>query len=189
VPIAAPFDRVAIQDALRDAVVFAVGGAVIWANQDGAAPALPYVTLNLHGDESPAMDESVIDGEPLLPVVGGEVELLERGLRRATLSINTYARSNEIAADDAHMMMDKIRAAFGLESVRVALIAAGVGVNSFSPIRELDFIAADRFKTRAQLDVRVNFASNAAQQVGYIATVRVNSAALNWTNKEFEVAS
>lgn len=188
--VEAPYDRRAIQDAFIDWIAAAVDLSCIWTRQNGPQPALPYLTLELGNFRSIGQDETSIDGEPEAPIVeGAEVELLSRGLRYFVLSINAYAKTHGTEdVDDAQMILDKVRASLGMDTYLVPLRAAGIAISSIGLIQNLDFVLADKFRSRAQMDVTVCVASNAVERVGYIEKVQINSEVLGWELEEFQVS-
>lgn len=186
--IAAPFDRRAIENAIAAWIKRATGVTFIWANQNGARPAFPYITGMMSIANSIGQDEQRIDGDPPNPQVGQEVEIAACGLRKLVVSLNAYAGPNgDPEIDDARQHMDKARAALGLPSFVEDFRAAGMAIVQDEAIQNLDQLDGDTFLSRTQMDVSFCIASNAIEHVGYIATAEVTATDLGWNPEIFEV--
>ncbi len=172
--LAAPFNRQAVEDALYAWVFGATGVATNWANQNAAQLARPHMTLAITSTTKLGQDAQILNAEPTAPLSGAEVAIEIGGLRRVVVSVNAYGVSNDPDLD-ARALMDKALGALEVPSYLAALRVAGVAVARVGAAISLDYLAEDKFISRAQADVTLCVAANLEERVGYIATVDVTN--------------
>lgn len=163
------------QEAIEQAVYTWVKNAtgvplVYWVDQNvPQSRTYPYATLRF-GDELPVglpeQRESVDLGE----APGEEIGLTARQHLELPLSVQVWTQA-AVGASSARALLRRARAALGLESVRAALSEAGVSVLDAGRVQNLSgLFGADRVG-RANLDVRLLCADEAAERTGWIETV------------------
>lgn len=167
--VSAPLMRKTIENAIATWFVGATGIGVIWSNQKAPALGFPYGTLHVMsivGLGQPETRQSNVTS----PDPGEELELEIAQQKRLVLSVNVYALAND-ADLDARAYMDKAEHALALPSFQLALSNAGVVVLDVGLVQSFDFVEAEAWLSRAQLDVTFGVTARASEFATFIETV------------------
>jgi hypothetical protein len=105
---------------------------------------------------------------------GHEVEYIARGLRSATLELQSFA-VDATSTGAAGAILSRVKASVRLPSNQDALRAAKVGVLSFSPVHEIGGTVINQavFEPRAVLEVQLCVTSEVAEDGTFIEFVEV----------------
>lgn len=172
-----PANWTAIEDAIRAWVKTGSGLAdakVIWADQTGARPAGPFVTIRI-GDllALGAVDE-VEELTDLGRPAGQEVEQRVVGLREFPVSVQAFGPA-VAGAGTAREYLSKVQTALALPSVRDALEAAGVSSFDQGVVRTVNELVGTKYEGRAILECRFYLLESVSEFSGYIETVEATS--------------
>lgn len=166
-----------IELALQNAVEVATGlddAHVIFAEQEGQRPSLPYVTLRI-GD-------TVGRGEFVTHVHDADAdELVFTAYSHPDLLISINAYTAETTGNTARALLEALRLKLALPAARDALRAVGVTPRYASTVRNLTALDGADFRGRAQLDVRCEVVRTAEERVPYIRTVEVTDSGTGQT--------
>lgn len=124
--------------------------AVIFADQDGPRPPLPYVTLRIETFDLPVGEDEdrVDDSDP--PTWRG------RGNRRGSISVNAFGAGAADWLERAHLFL---RA----PSVKAQLTAAGIGVRPLGAPNNLSRLLDDKSQTRFQRDFAIDYVAEVSE--------------------------
>ncbi len=177
-----PVNWTTIGDALSAWIVAAlpiVAAQAIWANQNIAQPAYPYVVLmrsGLAGAEAQDEIRTTYDEEA---EAGEEIELLTTGPREFILSITAHVDDANGAFDDADAnataLLSLAQSSLGKRSVLDDLAAAGVAIIERLPVLDTSVVVNGIWISQAAMDVRMRVTSNVTEQIGYIDKVKLTS--------------
>jgi hypothetical protein len=167
----------AVENAIQSWVTTASGvpgSQVIWGEQNGPRPSTPFITLRISDVSGLGIDGSWQVTNPASTGTDGQ-EILEiaRGTRQGTLTIQVFGGQPTNGVSPSPVAIaHAIVAAATLPATRFALVAAGVGLSSFKPIRSLDGVIEHVvFEPRAIVEVTINLASEVQQTETVIDTV------------------
>lgn len=167
----------AIQDGLREWVRDGAGladGKVIWADQSGPRPAMPFADLRI-GPSVPlgAVDE-LSDDTDLGRANGQEIELRANGIREFHVTVRLFTAGT---LDDtaARALLARAQLALTLPTKRDALEAAGVTVFDRGAVENLSALKDAKFEGRAMLTIGCYTIESLSEYVGYIDSVEATS--------------
>lgn len=154
----------AFKDALYNWAAPVVGGGVqvYWGEPNGPRPPNPSVRFKL------IMGPSTIGMDELRDVDGNPNDFTIVGSRSMMLSINAYGdQSQQIISDLQTSIYDQNK----IQSLDVA----GVGILSFSSVRDLSQLLETKIEQRYQVDANLLVTEAVTTQPGVIEHVEVNS--------------
>ena len=157
-----------ILEALRVWVASASGVTAIFARQEGARPASPYITISV---STRRIGQDWLDVEDAdTPTAGAEIVHRARGQRELTITLQAFGGPVGETAPAA--LLELVQAKSILPTPRDALNAAGIGIGTFGPVRVFDTLRnGDVLETRASMEVRGFIASEVSETGTYIETV------------------
>lgn len=145
---------------------------VIWADQNGGSPALPFIDVRL-GDLIPV---GSADGSDWVYDAGGpsgqEIVMSGHGVREFAVSIRAFSAS-PLGNDSARVLLSKVQTALALETARSALHAAGVTPFDNGRVQVVPAILDTAWEGRAVLQVRFYTEETVTERTTYIGTVEV----------------
>lgn len=146
---------------------------VIWSGQNGPRPAAPWISLSITQVDAPKVDWR--DVRPAAsPSAGRELTASTRGVRAASLSIQAFSPAG-VGLLAPTSLLEAVRLAATLPSVREALGGAGVGVADLGSVRDVGgVLGGSVFEPRAHVDVRLNLVVQLSEPMTYIGQVSIN---------------
>lgn len=165
-------DFVAIETALRTWLGAATGAVVIFADQDGPQPPLPYLTLGLPGLRREGGADELRDETELKAPAGQEVVLSTYGPRELTAHCQAFTAPTT-GVGTARELLQQAQSALGRPDVLEQLAQVGLAVIDEGAVTVLNLVLETRFQGRAALDVRLRVTDGSASRTGYIETVSV----------------
>ncbi len=145
---------------------------VLWALQNAARPAGPWISLRLIGDK-PVGLAAVRQAFDAGADAGEEITRTVEQLTTWTLSIQAFGGDATGAAAPRNLL-SLIRAHARLPARALTLRTAGVGVLSFTPITSLDGgLSEASVEPRAAMTVALCVPVEVAETLGYIGIVEV----------------
>jgi hypothetical protein len=168
-------DFVAIENAVRAWLAASTGATVIFADQDGPQPALPYLTVRIDGPRREGgrdeLRETTSPGNP----DGQEIEQASYGPRELTVRCQAFTASTA-GGGAARELLQIAQSALGLPAALDGLAAAGLAVIDEGAVQVLNVVVETNFQGRASLDLRLRATDSVTQRTGYIATVSLDRA-------------
>lgn len=161
-----------VENALQAWLKGAVGGEVIWSNQDGCQPSMPYGTLKISGPRQSSPTPEILNTTNLSNPAGQEIEQTVVLHGQITVSCQVYARPTT-GAGTARELLEQARKALFLPTQRERLRAAGLALVEAGDTQDLTALLETTWQSRAVMDVRFNVVDTASEKTGYIATVNV----------------
>lgn len=166
-----------VHDALRAWVRDGSGlpdGKVIWADQTGPRPALPFADLRI-GSSVPlgAVDE-VSDNTDLGRPAGEEIEMRAQAVQEFYVTVRLFTAPT---LDDsaARALLGRTQLALALPTKRSALALGGVTVFDRGEVQNLSAVKDAKFEGRAMLVVGCYTIESLSEYVGYIETVEAEN--------------
>jgi hypothetical protein len=146
---------------------------VIWGNQDAPQPNYPFATITIIAGPTPVYEfDELRASEALVPE---DVKLTATGQRKITVSLSIFVAplGSLDPAVHARMIAQRVITSLAFYSIREVFRAANM-----SCIRQLgglvtDSFIADTWIARAVVDLQFVIASESAETVGSIKTVRL----------------
>jgi len=147
---------------------------VIWADQNGGSPALPFIDIRL-GELVPvgAADASDWEYDAGGPA-GQEIVMSGHGVREFAVSVRAFSAS-PLGNSSARALLSKVQTALALESARSALHAAGVTPFDNGRVQVVPAILETSWEGRAVLQVRFYTEETVTERTTYIDTVEVTN--------------
>ncbi len=146
-----------IEDEIRALVAKATPLQVIFANQNGPRPSLPYITLR-------------VDAAPRAPLL--EADLTEDGRqtyaahRDSTVELQCFGEGSTDALDDLSQRLKG-------PSMAAAAYAANLAVYATDAVQNVPVLRdGGRYEPRAVLDIGVRYTKQHDEDVGLITTVQ-----------------
>lgn len=176
-------DWTGVKSAIRGWFLPATGladGAVIWANQTGPRPAVPFAEINFRAGITRL---GAYDEERLDPNTAGNI--IRVAQRKLTVSCHTYGPG-------AIALMETAQEALDTYAARSALASGGLYVSDRGKIQDLTKLLETTFEERAQLDVVFALAAITNENVGAAAQISINGTFTNpdgQTSETFTVTS
>lgn len=160
----------AVEDALRAWVKTGSGFLdefVYFANQKVDRPAGPYITLRVGGVESLGALDAVLetfdeDADP-----GEEITLTVNGEREVSCSVQVFNAGTN-GTGSAVTVLERVKLALGLLSVRDALNEAGISIFDAGNVQDLSSLLGSAFDGRAALEVRAYARDTVSEKTTYI---------------------
>jgi hypothetical protein len=164
-------DWTAIENALVVWVEHTLGeGQVIWADQEGPQPGMPYATLKITGRRSMTPTPELHHYTDLGNPAGEEVEQTVIDHQEITVSCQVFAL-NTTGAKTARDLLGRVRMSIFLPARLTALREAGLALVEAGDTQDLTALLETTWQSRAALDVRFNTVDTATEKTGYIETV------------------
>jgi hypothetical protein len=175
----------AIEDALQAWVAAASGlpgASVIWDDQIGPRPALPYATLHLEGGVTPGLFDEASwkanpDAEPTTPGVAGDGDELifeTTNQEEFTVTVGVYTDAT-IGPSSARAIAVKIRAGLSLESRISALDAAGIAIIDRGTVQTLNLPRDTKTEGHAVFSTRLRIVDGTSETGTFIESVDVET--------------
>lgn len=166
----------AVEDALQTWVSVGSGipsARVVWSRTRPDRPTPPYIAMRVMSIRKVGQDWLTVHDNPD-PDPGEEIVHTVRGRREITLALQCFDAAGT-GIGSAESLLEAVMQSVRLPSVHAGLRAAGVGVATFGNVIALDsgMIGAQRFETRATLDVRLFVSSEVAEFTTFIERVEV----------------
>ncbi len=147
-------------------------GSVVWADQNDAQRARPFVTLRIGDHLQVGAVDAVQSYTDLTRPAGQEVELRVEALRDFAVTVQAFT-SQTHGTPSARTLLQRVQTALGLPSVREALRAAELVPYDAGSVINLSALDVADFEGRASLGVRFYTADTASEYVGYMAQATI----------------
>jgi hypothetical protein len=151
-------------------------GQVIWANQGGAQPKMPYGTLKIGGPRPSSPTPEVLNSTNLTNPAGQEIEQTVIGHGEITVSCQIFAfpTTGHLTARQA---LERAKLRLYLPTTRAALRVAGLALVQAGDTQDLTALLETSWQSRAAMDVRFNVVDSMTEKTGYIDTANVTGSA------------
>lgn len=164
-----------LEKAIRDIFIGILPGSttVIWANENGPRPELPYLLLNF------ATKSVKVGSRDELRNIPATDTYRLYGHRHAMLSVNAYGK-------DALQMAEDLKNKLQLASVLDALRAQSISVLDESDTRDLSVLVDTKIEKRAQFDLTLGYTVSIDETITPIEKVELENNLVDPTDT-FEV--
>jgi len=167
----------AIERAIVNHVKAATGIEVIFADQVGEQPLMPYATIKINGPRALSPQPEILLGYDSGAPAGQEVTQTVILHGEIQVSIQTYSQITA-GAGTARELLEQVRRTLFLPGRRDLLSAAGLALLAASDTQDLSVLLEATWQSRAAMDVRFNMVDDSAKDsTGYIATANVTGSA------------
>jgi hypothetical protein len=140
---------------------------VIWADDGGDQPELPYISLSLPITTPHGTDWRIYDPAPEdPPLAGQELRVRSQGMRTATLTVQCFAVRGSVNA--ASSMLEDVVASIPLFAD--AIDAAGAGIGDVGAVKAVAGSRSGVLEPRAILEITLQLGSEAESRETYIET-------------------
>ena len=129
---------------------------VIWAQQNAPFPKMPALTMRLYSVSSVSPDY---------------VSMADNGGRTLITGNREFFCELQAFGGDALGRMEDLRMSLNLDTVKTALVKAGIVVVDTEPILNTSALNAPQIEDRASMDVRLRIAHELVDVPGIIDTV------------------
>jgi hypothetical protein len=166
----------AVEDAVRAWVLTGSGldnEHVIWADQDGPRPGLPFVTIKI-GDLSPVGPADLVPDTDLARAAGQEIRRTVTQLFEFTASVQAFTTPTTGTAA-ARSLLARVHTAVRLPTVNDALNLAGIAPFDVGKVQNLSAVLGQGFEGRASLEVRFYAQESLAENLGYITSIEIEN--------------
>lgn len=146
---------------------------VVWTDQDGTRPQLPYATIRVDPpDATGARDEVRVSLTPGQPA-GAELTFETCSQAEFDLRVQVFTKTTR-GDDSACRIATRLRNSLSKQSELAILSAAGVAVVDRGPVQNLTALLETRSEGRAALDVRLRTADGTTETETYIEHVKIS---------------
>lgn len=168
-----------LEQAIRAWVVLATGtvglpeAAVYFADQPMPAdPNAPRVTISIDGPYVVGVDGKTWEFDAGAGA-GQEIALRTEGNREIVVRLQAFAPTIVGPGITARVLLVACQWFLSSDSVRDALMAAGVGVLAIGDVVRLPAVVSGRQEDRATLDSRFSVRQEVTERTGYFSTVTI----------------
>lgn len=154
-------------------------GKLVWANQSGARPTLPYIAINMVWTENAGGTE-LGDIEEVTEDEVTTVSIQLRDFKRGILNVQAFGTG---AYNTLEALRKKIKSFDGRDLMQLR----GFVLTVENPIQETSVsITANQIEERASIDLNVSYADLWSEDISLIETVTI-AETVNGTESEFTV--